>query len=193
MHNAVRIMAISKIIKIGEIIQMDYIHGDIAIRLAVPADAPDFAEIHIRSWEAAYKDIIPADYIREKNAARHDLWKRIITGENTIHYIVQKNGKTAGIMTVAPSRDNDADDSFYELRGIYLHPDYYRQGIGTHAMEYAYSVARDLGKTTMTVWLLADNYNAKSFYEKCGFIADGKTETHDMGKMLESIRMRKDL
>ena len=35
------------------------------IRLAVPADAPDMAEVHMRSWEVAYKDIIPAEYIRE--------------------------------------------------------------------------------------------------------------------------------
>jgi len=27
----------------------------VAIRLAVPADTPDMAEIHARSWEAAYR------------------------------------------------------------------------------------------------------------------------------------------
>jgi len=35
---------------------MDFIYKPIAIRLAVPADAPDMAEIHMRSWEVAYKD-----------------------------------------------------------------------------------------------------------------------------------------
>lgn len=32
---------------------------NITIRLAEPADAPDMAEVFIRSWEKAYKDIIP--------------------------------------------------------------------------------------------------------------------------------------
>lgn len=31
---------------------MDY---NITIRLAVPSDAPDMAEVHMRSWEVAYK------------------------------------------------------------------------------------------------------------------------------------------
>ena len=96
-------------------------------------------------------------------------------------------------MTVAPSYDDDLDDSFYDLQVIYLHPDYYRQGIGSQAIEFAYDIARGLGKTAMTVWLLADNDNAKKFYEKCGFITDGKTKTKDYGKTLTLIRMRKEL
>ena len=35
----------------------------ITIRLAIPADAPDMANVHMRSWEVAYKDIIPAEFI----------------------------------------------------------------------------------------------------------------------------------
>jgi len=42
----------------------------ITIRLAVHSDAPDMAEVLMRSWETAYKDIIPLDFIREKNATR---------------------------------------------------------------------------------------------------------------------------
>ena len=44
------------------------IEMDIVIRLATSSDALDMAEVHMRSWEIAYKNIIPADYIREKNA-----------------------------------------------------------------------------------------------------------------------------
>ena len=55
---------------------------NITIRLAVPADAPDMAEVHMRSWEVAYKGIIPAAFIKDKNATRHELYKRVITDEN---------------------------------------------------------------------------------------------------------------
>ncbi|MDR2686643.1 MAG: hypothetical protein LBB75_02745, partial [Oscillospiraceae bacterium] len=60
------------------------------------------AEVHMRSWEAAYKDIVPADYIREKNAARPAFYKRVITEENTDFYVIQLDGKTVGIMRIAP-------------------------------------------------------------------------------------------
>ncbi|GHV12856.1 GNAT family N-acetyltransferase [Clostridia bacterium] len=166
---------------------------DINIRPAVPADAPDMAEIHMRSWEVAYKDIIPADYIHKKNATRQVLWQRIVTDENTSKYVIQVSGKTAGFMEIAPSRDDDADNDTYELHGIYLHPDYFRQGIGTQAMRFAFDKARSIGKTVMTLWVFAENTNSVSFYEKCGFAADGNTKTLDCGKSVKAIRMSRNL
>ena len=166
---------------------------NVTIRLAKPDDAPDMAEIHARSWEVAYKNIIPEEYIKAKNATRPALWQRIITDENTTQYVIEVDGKTVGIMSVAPPKDDDVDDNYYELHGIYLHPDYYHKGIGTQAVNFAFDKARKLGKKSMNVWVFAENYNSINFYEKCGFIADGKTHTHDYGKIVYSIRMKKDL
>jgi len=174
-----------------DIIQMDYLYKPITIRLAMPSDAPDMAEVIIRSWEVAYKDIVPAEYIKERNSTRMAQYK--ISDENTTQYVIQKDGKTVGIITVAPLNDDDLGDKYYDLQAIYLHPDYFRQGIGTQAMGFAYDIARRLGKTAMTVWVLAENINAIRFYEKCGFIADGKTKPRTYGKVLELIRMRRDL
>ena len=163
----------------------------VVIRLAVPADAPDMAEVHMRSWEVAYKDIIPADFIREKNATRPDLYKRVITEDNDSSYAIQYNGITVGVMKVGPPQDDDADDDAYELHNIYLHPDYFRMGIGTKAMEFAFNIARRLGKTTMNVWVLEENINSIRFYEKCGFVKDGINKDSEYGKTLVSIRMKR--
>ena len=122
---------------------MDY---NITIRLAVPSDAPDMAEVHMRSWEVAYKGILPDAYIREKNATRPDLYARVITEENETSYVIQYGGKTIGIMCVAPPQDKELTDC-HELHYLYLHPDYFRRGIGTQAMEFACNIARSLGKT----------------------------------------------
>lgn len=168
--------------------------NDITIRLAIPADALDMAEVHMRSWEAAYKDIIPAEYIKEKNSTRPALWQRIITDDKTTQYVIQNDGKTVGIMCVVPRpQDDDADDTVCELEGIYLHPDSYRQGIGTKAMEFAFDTARGWNKYFMTLWVFSDNVNSIRFYKKLGFAPDGKTKTYDMGKVMDCIRMRKEL
>lgn len=165
----------------------------ITIRLAIPADALDMAEVHMRSWEVAYKDIIPAEFIKEKNANRPALYQQNITNENNKKYVIQLNSKTVGIMFVALPQDDDVGDNCYELHGIYLHPDYYRQGIGTQAMDFAYDIARGFGKTVMTVWVFEDNTNSIKFYKKCGFAKDGKTKILNFGKPLTAIRMRRDL
>jgi GNAT superfamily N-acetyltransferase len=166
---------------------------NVAIRLASPSDAPGMAEVHMRSWEAAYKDIVPAAYIREKNAARPAMYNRIFTDENTDFYVIQLDGKTVGIMRIAPPQDEDAGDNTCEIHCLYLHPDVFRMGIGTKAMEFAFNKARGSGKTAMTVWAWDDNVNAVRFYEKCGFIADGKTMSTEYGKENGRIRMKRGL
>ena len=94
---------------------------------------------------------------------------------------------------VATPQDDDSDINVSELEGIYLHPDYYHQGIGAQAMDFAYDIAHSFGKTVMTLWVFAENKNAIEFYKKCGFTSDGKTKTYNMGKVVNCIRMRKDL
>ena len=164
----------------------------ITIRLAVPSDAPDMAEVHMRSWEVAYKGILPDEYIREKNATRNALYARVITEENDTSYVIQCSGKTVGIMCVAPPQDKELIDC-HELHYIYLHPNYFRRGIGTQAMELAYSIARGLGKTGLVLWVLEKNVNSIQFYKKCGFVADGGSWERNFDKPLRSIRMRKEL
>ena len=162
---------------------------NITITLATPADAHDMAEIHIRSWEAAYKDIIPADYIKAKNATRHELWQRILTPDNEKQHIIRANGKTAGMLSVDLPHD-EIGDEYYELHGIYLFPEYFRQGIGTKAVNFAFDQARKLGKRQMILWCFAENTNSIKFYEKFGFTPDGNTQEHDHGtKVNVSIRM----
>ncbi|HIZ55323.1 MAG TPA: GNAT family N-acetyltransferase [Firmicutes bacterium] len=175
---------------------------DIVIRLAKPDDARDMAEILSRSWEAAYRDIIPINYIKEKNATRHALFKRIITDENDRQYVIQADGKTIGVMCVAPPQeeadvqivhDSGIDDSFYEVHGIYLHPDVYRQGIGKVAMHFAFDKARCAGKSHIILWVFAENTNAIKFYENCGFTPDGASKIYHCGKEMKCIRMRRKL
>lgn len=163
------------------------------IRLAVPADALYMAEVHMRSWETAYKGIIPDDYIKEKNATRPALFQRVITKDNETQYVIQADCKTVGILGVGSNRDNDLDDDVYEVHGIYLHPDYYRQGIGTQAMDFALDLARQKGKRSMVLWVLKDNINSRNFYGKCGFAPDGTEKEMTMGKPLIAVRYRREI
>ena len=174
---------------------------EVAIMLAKPADAPDMAEIISRSWETAYKDIIPMEAIRKQNATRLSLFKRIITEENDSQYVIRAEGKTVGIMSVALPQKEDVevfddigiDDSFYELHGIYLHPDVYRRGIGTQAIRFAEEKALECGKSNMILWVFAENTSAIRFYEACGYSLDGAVKYYVYGKKMKCVRMRKKL
>ena len=84
-------------------------------------------------------------------------------------------------------------EDIIQIDYIYLHPDYFRMGIGTKAMEFAFDIARRIGKTMMTVWVLDENLNSIKFYEKCGFAADGKIMDAEYGKVNGRMRMRRSL
>jgi len=168
---------------------------DIKIRPATLSDAFDMAEVYSRSWEVAYKDFIPADYILEKRKRSVSQMERMLNDESLrpFQYIILCEGATIGSLTVAYCNDEDLDDTFYEVWGIYLHPDYFRKGVGSQAMDFAYEIARGLGKTNMSLWVFQDNDSSIKFYDKCGFVADGKTKILNCGKPLTAIRMRKSL
>lgn len=171
----------------------------VTIRLAVLSDAPAMAEIHVRSWEAAYKDIIPAEYIKKRSEKRPAQWQSILSQANDTRYIIEADGKPAGMVCAGEPQDdnvetlNDSgiDGSFYELQAMYLHPDFFRRGIGTKAMNFAIEKGRAAGKSYMILWVLEDNKSAVEFYKACGFAADGAYKLYDYGKELKVIRMRR--
>lgn len=170
----------------------------ITIRLAELSDAPAMAEIHARSWESAYKDILPAEYIKKQSEKRPAMWQSILSRENKIQYIIEADGKPAGMVCVGEPQhenieifnDGGIDGSFCELHGIYLHPDYYRRGIGTRAMRFAIEKGRAAGKSNMILWVFAENTGSIRFYESCGFAADGACKYYSFGKEIMAIRMR---
>lgn len=174
---------------------------DLKIRLATADDAPNMANIHARSLETAYKGIIPEEYIKQQSSKRLALWENIMSKENSIHYVISCDNMPVGMMTVGDvQRENievkddlGIDESFYELHGIYLHPDYYRKGIGTAAMAFAFGKAIAANKTNILLWVFEENVSSIKFYEKCGFTADGASKIYNCGKEMKCIRMQKSL
>jgi len=61
----------------------------------------------------------------------------------------------------------------YELVGLYLAPDYIGKGFGRHTMEEIKAMILQRGYSAVSLWVLTENFRAKAFYEKCGFVADG--------------------
>ena len=61
-----------------------------------------------------------------------------------------------------------------ELDGLFVEPELWRRGVGAALVEAATHEARGKGLSLLTV---VANPSAKEFYERCGFAAEGETET----------------
>jgi ribosomal protein S18 acetylase RimI-like enzyme len=95
--------------------------------------------------------------------------------------------KIIGFSCYLESRDEDLDDTG-EIMAIYILKEYQGLGIGKKLMEVCYKEISKYSK--LSLWVLGCNKKSVGFYERQGFIADGKT------KMLhgkEVIRMIKNL
>jgi ribosomal protein S18 acetylase RimI-like enzyme len=167
---------------------------NITIRLAKPVDIPDIVDIMTRGIDGYWEGKLSEEYIRKNKASYSDGFKNVITEESTSHYVLQKDDKTVGVTCIKPPQDDDVGDNYYEFYGLSIDSAYGEEDVKEIAMDLILDQIRSFGKTAVSLWVWEENNKAIKLYEKCGFIADGKTkifEIHD--NSFNGIRMKRDL
>jgi RimJ/RimL family protein N-acetyltransferase len=165
------------------------------LRRATPADAATMATVHIDAWRTAYRGLVPGAFLAALNHRRKtERFREFLASGEGETYIVERDGRPIGHLTVGPCRDEDLDErSVGEIWGIYLGSGQWRQGIGTQVCRRAESMLRARGVTRSVLWVFEGNERARRFYERMGYTPDGATKIIEVGASLTAIRYRKDL
>jgi L-amino acid N-acyltransferase YncA len=154
----------------------------VTIRDAVPADARAIAEVHVRSWQAAYRGELPDDYLDGLSVdERERMWTAVFAEPEpraAVFVATDDEGRVVGFTGVGPSRDDDASTSTGEVRTIYLRPEWFGKGVGRDLFARANERLRELGFSRATLWVLATNERSRRFYEKAGWVFDGTESAH---------------
>lgn len=139
--------------------------------------------LQAKCWQAAYKGLLPARFLRAfTTASRKDAMRmRMETVPGGEYYIARVWGRKAGFLVLAPSQDEDGPQSG-EITALYLLPEFWGQGYGGRLMRFALARLGQLGYRTVTLWVLEDNHTARDFYTHMGFAPDGGTRTDNFGK-----------
>ena len=167
------------------------------IRIATPEDAPAVARIHVASWQAAYRGLMPQDYLDTLSVeARETMWQRAFADPGIATNLVALNplGHVQGFCVFGPARDADlAIHPIGELVAIYVHPAHGSQGTGTALLAQVLGHAHQTGWEQLALWVLHDNLPARRFYEREGFRSDGadKRSSALTGHELHEVRYRK--
>jgi len=168
----------------------------LSIRTATPLDADAIARAQVASWQAAYRGIVPDEHLdaldwREWAIARREQLERA-TDEGVRVNVALVDGSLVGYVASGPERDGDpAAHQGEEVYALYLAPELWGRGIGRDLLSRA--VAEVPADVPITLWVLADNLRARSFYERSGFRADGSTTTIQRGgRELLEVRYRLD-
>lgn len=155
------------------------------IRLATLEDAKYCADIHAKSWYFAYSDIVQKEIIDEHNARCLMIWNKMLENNNESHYVIMLDDVIIGFFTIAGSRDEDLKESFFEIIGLYLSPEYIGAGYGKQAMDWIKGEIQSRGYNKISLWVLEENERARRFYEKSGFKADGEVKPSGLAETQE--------
>jgi GNAT superfamily N-acetyltransferase len=152
-------------------------YSEMLLRPAEPEDALAVAGVHVRSWQAAYRNILPDDYLDrlrpEDRADKYDFASRDPLKPHTI--VAIDDGKIPsihGFATTMPVTDTHMP-GYGELCALYVDPPHWGKGVGVALLSAARAHLSNSGFQKVILWVLAGNVRAEHFYRRDGWTADG--------------------
>ena len=167
---------------------------DLVIRAARVDEARTIAEIHVRAWLWAYRDLLPPVVLAGLSVERRAVfWHGWLTGAAPRRqlWLASQRERVVGFVAAGPSRDPDAEADTGEIYAVYLEPDVVGTGVGRSLCGRAVERLPHDGFRVATLWVLATNARARRFYEQGGWRADGALKTEEQaGVALHEVRYR---
>jgi len=148
----------------------------VVVREARREDAEAMGRAHAASASAVYG--------REEDLERRtQRWREVFDEPESRPYLAEVDGEVVGVLSVGPS----------ELYAIYVHPDWWGQGVGQALLDQAHELlAETCDEAELTV--LVGNARAQRFYERNGWrFAEQVVEPHFGGQPTEVCKYRRRL
>lgn len=176
---------------------METYEGMVHLRRAREADARAIAEVHVRTWQQAYRDILPVGYLQALSVeARERYWAtelRVLPAERR-PWLAEAGQDVVGFVSAGPSRDEGMPPSTGEIYALYVLPECWARGVGRSLLLHCERELIQHGYEHATLWLLADNDRARAFYEANGWQPDGAVKQDRIGdREVAELRYRRTL
>jgi ribosomal protein S18 acetylase RimI-like enzyme len=159
------------------------------VRRAQPHDARRIAEIHVLSWQTAFSDFMPDDFLAKQSVDdRKDGWLHnmrdypgnLIVVEDDLSNIV---GFSCSGKANSPSRLPFDGEVF----GIHVDPLMKGKGYGYQLMSASFEWLAKQNCKSACLWTLEQNIPARKFYERIGGTVVGQSMVNIGGRELSEI------
>jgi len=147
------------------------------VREARDADAASIGRLHLASYRAAYRDLLPAGLLAGfDDGEREQRWRASLADPGRATYVAADyTGRLLGFAEVGGCRDDDMDREVTgELMALHVAEPWWRQGVGRMLHARAVAALASGGFTAATLWMLTGNARARAFYAASGWAADGR-------------------
>ena len=154
------------------------------IRPATEADLPVIAEIHLKGWELAYGDFLPAEQLAAMQPARRlPLWRGWLADKTKLILVGSVDDGIDGFVLGGPVKDHDITDGASlagfdcEIYSLHCRASVQGKGLGRALIAAAATRWQSESRTALMLWAYADNAYRR-FYERIGgeLIAHGMDE-----------------
>jgi ribosomal protein S18 acetylase RimI-like enzyme len=165
----------------------------VAIRNAEYSDLVRVAEIHVASWQAAYRGLISDEILGSLSVEdRLQTWKEwsVIPGAEL--WVAILEGLPVGFCRLAGEDPLDDADGYDEITHLYLDPGIYGRGIGYPLFQHAIQASNRRESKGVFLWVLEENVSARRFYERAKMSLDGGRQSRPawLGDGVYEVRYR---
>jgi ribosomal protein S18 acetylase RimI-like enzyme len=158
---------------------------------ATAEDCRAIAEVHVESWQHAYKGILPGAYLASLSVTEREAMWRLMVEREPSHLVVARHvNQIVGFVAFGASRDEGAPAERAEIWAIYVKPASWSTGAGRLLwLEALQRILAD-GYKTISLWVIAGNERAARFYERAGFALEPESrKSFELGGItLEEMR-----
>jgi GNAT superfamily N-acetyltransferase len=101
------------------------------IRTATVADARAVAEVHVKSWQAAYRGLLPEKFLKSLSVDRREQqWRSGVQNPEQVVLVYERDHHIVAFCGFAPSRDDEAKATVAEVGTLYALESMWGQGVG---------------------------------------------------------------
>jgi ribosomal protein S18 acetylase RimI-like enzyme len=160
------------------------------ISTATTGDLHAIAEMHVLSWQTAYRGVVPDDMLNSRNIEDSvSGWRSTLQSyPENITVAKNRDGVLVGFCCAGAVVDAKRSGPFeFEIYGLHVTPQLHRQGIGTSLIANAFARMGALGFRRAVVWTLEGLVQSRRFYEKRGGVvvntAVWEVDTHKINEV----------
>lgn len=154
-----------------------------SIHAATYEDARAIAEVHVLSWQHAYRGLLPQEFLAGLSVqGREGMWaESLINGLPSLR-VAKVGGQVVGFSAYGPCRDEGSGPTDYEVWALYVVPAYWSTGLGHQLWLKSQEVMASQGAARISLWVLVGNERAIKFYAAAGFHPEpGSVKTFELG------------